>query len=572
MPIQKPTIEILKLQDLTPADYNPRGITDQERAGLQNSLERFGLVDLPVWNRRTGNLVGGHQRREILIEAGETESPVVVVDLEIEEEKALNLALNSPALAGHFTVDVHDLIAEIEQALPEAFEALRLEELEAQNRRLLRQVPVKTKPGQDDVPEPPEDPTAKLGDIWELGRHRLICADSLRPETYAALMDGRKAHIVITDPPYGVGYDCSRVSARKRAQRLVPITSDSSCEGIRDGKRCNRTNADPGVTLTRHHVDGDTYNNDPSNIQILCKHCHAQADLALGRWARSAAGARKAAAEARERGETPEVTGEPPAPEWDSETWDHFPSQAHFKDFLVRAFNAIAGVTRENAAWYVWHASSTAHVFREALAAAGIRVHQAITWVKPTHVMGFSVWNWRCEPCYLGRNENGERKPWSETQAKIGRLIEGLLAIEGPDDLVEWERRAKHLAMGWVKGHKPMLNPVAGEYSNVWEAGWEGRSRSAGLHPTQKPVRVFELPLMKHTRPGHIILDAFCGSGTSLIAAELTGRRCYAVERNPAFIDIAVRRWEDFTGGHAELVHREEDADGSQEASDGATD
>jgi len=74
------------------------------------------------------------------------------------------------------------------------------------------------------------------------------------------------------------------------------------------------------------------------------------------------------------------------------------------------------------------------------------------------------------------------------------------------------------------------------------------------LHPTQKPVRLFELPMLKHTRPGDVCLETFAGSGSQVIAAERLGRRCFAVERNPRFCDVIIQRWEQFTGMKAELV------------------
>lgn len=160
-----------------------------------------------------------------------------------------------------------------------------------------------------------------------------------------------------------------------------------------------------------------------------------------------------------------------------------------------------------NAAWYCWHASATRKQFLEAWAAAKIRYHQDVVWVKPTHVLGFTMWNYRSEPCL----------------------------------------------MGWHQGHKPAALPVPDESSNVWEVDWEGKARCTdGVHPTQKPVRLFELPMLKHTRPGEICLETFAGSGSQVIAAERLGRRCFAVERNPRFCDVIVTRWEQFTGERAE--------------------
>jgi len=93
-----------------------------------------------------------------------------------------------------------------------------------------------------------------------------------------------------------------------------------------------------------------------------------------------------------------------------------------------------------------------------------------------------------------------------------------------------------------------------GKLDTVWELDWEGKARIIGNeHPTQKPVRVFEIPMEQHTRPGAVVLEPFSGSGSQLIAAEKLRRKCRAMEITPAFVDVALRRWEIATGKHAVL-------------------
>ena len=98
--MKTPALSILTKQvsDLSPAPYNPRSISPDALSGLRASVERFGLVEPIVWNSQTGNVVGGHQRLKVLQAIGETETQVVVVDLPEVEEKALNVALNSPSM------------------------------------------------------------------------------------------------------------------------------------------------------------------------------------------------------------------------------------------------------------------------------------------------------------------------------------------------------------------------------------------------------------------------------------------------------------------------------------------
>jgi DNA modification methylase len=173
--------------------------------------------------------------------------------------------------------------------------------------------------------------------------------------------------------------------------------------------------------------------------------------------------------------------------------------------FMDGVFAAcLPGIT-DNAPVYIWHA----HVQQPTVAAAferhGLLLHQVIVWVKPTATFGHSYYRWRHEPC----------------------------------------------AFGWKRGHKPSHG--YGDMETVWDCDWEGRARITGEHPTIKPLRLFEIPMEQHTKPGAIVLEPFSGSGSQLLAAEKLGRRCRAVEISPAFVDVAVRRWEEATGKEARL-------------------
>lgn len=198
-------IILKKLSEITPADYNPRQICKEQLARLKASIEKFDLVEPLVWNRRTDNLVGGHQRLSALESLGRTEAQVVVVDLSLSEEKALNLALNR--ISGEWDLDkLKEVILEIdgEDGLPIELTGFDYDELED----LIGY-------GEDDdglegdldkLPSKPEKPVTKLGDIWLLGEHRLMCGDSLDREHLDLLLNEQKADMVFTDPPYNVDY------------------------------------------------------------------------------------------------------------------------------------------------------------------------------------------------------------------------------------------------------------------------------------------------------------------------------------------------------------------------------
>jgi len=145
----------MKLSELNPAPYNPRVITDAAFDGLSHSIDRFGLLSLIVWNKRSGNIVGGHQRYRKLAEAGETETDVVVVDLDDNEEVALNVVLNSREIRGDFTKEVMHLLSQTEVQIGSAFNDLQLNELHRKLSRVRWE-----KPEKRDKPDKPDEPPA----------------------------------------------------------------------------------------------------------------------------------------------------------------------------------------------------------------------------------------------------------------------------------------------------------------------------------------------------------------------------------------------------------------------------
>lgn len=130
-PVQLPEhrIETRRVADLVPADYNPRKISPKAMEGLKKSMAEFGAVQPIVVNERTGHIVGGHQRVKALAALGQLETTVIVVDLPLTREKALNIALNNPHISGEFDDGLSDLLDEINGEMPELFADLRLDEL-----------------------------------------------------------------------------------------------------------------------------------------------------------------------------------------------------------------------------------------------------------------------------------------------------------------------------------------------------------------------------------------------------------------------------------------------------------
>ena len=199
-------IEKIAADKMRAAEYNPRKDLksgDAEYEKLRRSIEVFGYVEPVIWNKQTGNIIGGHQRFKVLRDMGVTEIDCVVVDLNDKNEKALNLALNK--ISGSWDNDkLEALLREIDtDCFDVSVTGFDAPEMAA----LFRSGDLAGVREDDFDEEPPEEPFTRAGDVWQLGRHRLICGDASRPETYSALMGGRPAALVVTDPPYNVAYE-----------------------------------------------------------------------------------------------------------------------------------------------------------------------------------------------------------------------------------------------------------------------------------------------------------------------------------------------------------------------------
>lgn len=174
-----------------------------------------------------------------------------------------------------------------------------------------------------------------------------------------------------------------------------------------------------------------------------------------------------------------------------------------FRTFLRDAFVTADAVLKPGAVFYVWHADSEGYNFRGACKDAGWKVRQCLIWQKSSMVMGRQDYHWQHEPCLYG-----------------------------------WKDGAGHL---WASDRK-----------QTTLLKFDRPSRSED-HPTMKPVALFEYQLLNNTKGGDIVLDSFGGSGTTLIAAEKNGRIARIMELDPKYVDVIVKRWEDFSGQKAVL-------------------
>jgi DNA modification methylase len=182
--------------------------------------------------------------------------------------------------------------------------------------------------------------------------------------------------------------------------------------------------------------------------------------------------------------------------------WDEYIDPETGVEFFARFLRMGLSHLREDSAVYQWHATRRQAIVEEAWKQVGLLVHQTIVWVKARGVLTRSHYMWSHEPCFYG----------------------------------------------WREGHPPKLKPPPNSRT-VWEIAQWGEPKD--LHPTIKPLEIFLRPIEYHTRPGDVVYEPFGGSFTQLIAAEKTGRVCYAIDQEPRYVDIAVARFEAFSGQKA---------------------
>jgi len=217
--------------DIRPNPSNPRAITKEAMDGLVASIARFGVVEPIVVNTFTGCIVGGHQRIQAMQSLGMTETEVVLVDLPLEEEMTLNVALNNKAIQGSWSNEINEILQGISTAFPEDYRALKLDCIYDEIDTSVSEEVICESIDEEDVPEVSKGPaTTKRGDVWTLGKHRLMCGDSTMIDDVEKLMAGETVDCLMTDPPYGVDYSSKNAflnAADKGNCIQTPITNDA---------------------------------------------------------------------------------------------------------------------------------------------------------------------------------------------------------------------------------------------------------------------------------------------------------------------------------------------------------
>lgn len=410
-------VDLWPIERPIPYARNPRQLPAAAIEKVAASIAEFGWRQ-PIVVDADGVIIAGHTRLAAARKLGLDAVPVhVAYDLSPAQAKALRLLDNRCHQEGSWdeellSLELEDLAGlDIDLALT-GFDEDELAHLMSST------TPGLTDP--DEVPELPEEPVTKTGDLWVLGDHRLLCGDATKAQDVERLMDGTKAVLMATDPPYLVDYDGGH----------HPASEGNG--GLKDGRKTGR-NAEK---------------------------------------------------------------------EWDLYL-DHAAAVDFYSDFLTLALQIAL---RPDAAIYECFGIMRSEVIWAAWRAVGLLPHQVLIWHKSRSVLTHSHFMWDYEP----------------------------------------------VMYGWPEGHRPKRKPPANEHA-VWQIdSTEGNETSVGsVHPTIKPVELIRRPILFHTLPGELLYEPFSGSGTALIAAQQTGRRCYALELSPAFVDVAVERWQNFTGQSA---------------------
>lgn len=205
---------------------------------------------------------------------------------------------------------------------------------------------------------------------------------------------------------------------------------------------------------------------------------------------------------------------------------DHMEASA-FDAFLLGFFKSAVDSVKAGAGWYIFHSSSTQDQFKNALEEAGLAVRAQLIWNKPTAALGWGDYRWKHEPFYYaGRKETELVFYGDRTHATV------IDFHKSEKDLIAWVKREKRLEVMGLATVWTMKRDKLSEY----------------VHPTQKPVELITYALVNSSKAGDVVLDPFCGSGSTLIAAQKTDRVCFGCELDLGFCDIIIQRYVDYTG------------------------
>ena len=233
---------------------------------------------------------------------------------------------------------------------------------------------------------------------------------------------------------------------------------------------------------------------------------------------------------------------------------------------LTMSLREMVRVTADDGAFYIWHATSSREDFSQAMKAAGLIEQQYLIWVKPSIVLGHSDYRWQHEPVFYSSKaghkpafygERSESTTWFVQQATPSEIAvsvgNGILLLNGKGGTLYVQAKApknkKLRQVRLLEKASALLNTGDQANSSVWEVSRDGRHQ----HPTQKPVELARRAIENSSKPGQIVADGYLGSGSTLIGAEMTGRRCFGCEIDAEWVDVTIERWQAFSKQEATL-------------------
>lgn len=210
---------------------------------------------------------------------------------------------------------------------------------------------------------------------------------------------------------------------------------------------------------------------------------------------------------------------------------------SNFLDFLTACFENMNDHLRAGGAFYIWHASRTQSEFEQALNQVGLEVREQLIWNKNALVLGRQDYQWKHEPCFYGW-KSGAGHYFVDTRTLT-------TVLDDPDLDIDTMKKDEL---------KKTLKEILSNYTETTVID-EKKPTKDDLHPTMKPIPLIARQIKNSSRPGENVLDLFGGSGTTLIACEQLGRKCYMMEYDPVYADVIIDRWEKFTGKKAVLMN-----------------
>lgn len=225
---------------------------------------------------------------------------------------------------------------------------------------------------------------------------------------------------------------------------------------------------------------------------------------------------------------------------------DNMP-MVEFKEFLTSAFSCLFSVARPGAAIYICHADSVGNEFREAMAAGGWCLKQCLIWVKNQFVLGRQDYQWQHEPILYGWRPDGPHQFFGgRKQGTVWEDLPITIQDDGEDKVICVTLGAEQVVI------RAKAAEVVSQASDSLMTTWRfEKPLRNGEHPTMKPIPLCARAIQNSSRPDEVVLDSFGGSGSTLMAAEQTGRSCCTMELDPVYVEVIIRRWEEYTGQQA---------------------